>query len=134
MSVFLGKGELLACLHAIQEVGMARLRIRKLVDDVLHVRDGAFEALVDLSVGAFDVRHLAGALETFALEDDLAAVGIGVGDAPPDTDCVRVLHRSINFHLHGEGVVLPEEVLDRVDVVLSHIAESAGLIIPLPVQ
>ena len=91
VTVFLVEGEFLTVLDAIEEVHLAGFRIREFIDDVLNIGNGAFEALVNLSVGSFEIRNLSGAFEAFSLKDDLAAVGIGVGDAPPDTHCVGML-------------------------------------------
>ena len=125
VAILLIQGELLAVLDTIKEVNLARLRIRKLVDDVHDIRDSTFEALVNLSVRSLEIRNLTRALKALALEDDLATIGIGVGDAPPDSDSVGMLHGRIDFDLDRQVVVLAKEILDRVDVVLTHVAETA---------
>ena len=108
VAVVLRQGEFLTGLHAVEEVRVARLRIWNGVDDIHHVRDGALESFVNLAVRAFDVRHLALAFKALALKDDLAAVGVGVGDAPPYSHSVRMLLRSVHLDLHREGVILAE--------------------------
>ena len=65
VSVLFVEGEMTAGLHAFEVVGVAWLRIWHLVDELLDVRDGAFESLVDLAERSFDVRNLAAALESF---------------------------------------------------------------------
>ena len=128
MAVLLVESELLAILDAVQEINLARFRIRKLVNHVHNVRYGALETFVNLTLRSFDVRNLAGALETFTLEDDLASVGIGVGDASPDTDSVGMLLRRVDFNFDRKVIILAKEVLYRVDIVLSHVTQSTGLI------
>ena len=92
--------------HAIQEIRMAGSRGGKLIQEFLDVGNGAFEALVHLSVGAFDIRHLAGSLKSFAFQDDPTAIGISISDFAPDAHGVGVLHGSVHLHLYGIGVVL----------------------------
>ena len=123
------EGELSAVAYALEEVGVALLGVWQFVDDLLHIGDGALEALIYLALRSFDVGHLALALEAFALEDDLAAVGIGIGDVPPDAYCVGMLLRSVNLHFDGELVVLAEQVLHGVDVVLTHVGQSAAVVV-----
>ena len=134
MAVLLIESELLAILDAIQEINLARLRIRKLINHIHNVRDGALEALVNLTLRSLDIRYLARALEALTLEDDLATIGVGVGDAPPDTDSVGMLLRRVYFDLDRKVIVLAQEVLDRVDIVLSHVAQSTGLIVPIATE
>ena len=45
-----------------------------------------------------------------------------------------MLLRSVHLYLHREGVVLAEDVLHRVDVVLSHVSQAAGLVVPVAAE
>ena len=101
---------------------------------MLYVRYRAFEALVNLALRSFDVWNLAFALEAFALEDNLAAVGVGVSDVPPDADCIGMLLRSVNLNLDGELVVLAEDVLYGVDVVLTHVGQAAAVVVEVAAE
>ena len=97
VAVVLVESEFLSCVYTVDEVCILRLRIRKLIDEVLNMRNCALEALVNLSERTLDIRYLALALEALALKNDLAAVSICVSDASPDTDCIRVLLRSVDL-------------------------------------
>ena len=78
--------------------------------------------------------NLAGAFVSFTFKDDLASVFVGVGYAAPSTDGVRVLLGSVNFNLNGEGVVLAQDVLYGVDVVLTHIAKTTSVVVPVSAE
>ena len=93
ISIILVKGEFTPVMDAIDPIRVLRLRIRKLVDDILDIRNSTFESLVHLSERALDIRNLTLALKSFSLENDLAAVSICICDALPDTDCIRMLLR-----------------------------------------
>ena len=45
-----------------------------------------------------------------------------------------MLLRRIHLYLHREGVVLAENVLHRIDVVLSHVSQTAGLVVPVAAE
>jgi hypothetical protein len=134
ISVILVKCELASVMYTVNPIGILRLRIRKFVDDILDVRDSTLEALVYLSERALDIRNLALALESLSFENDLAAVSVCIGDGLPDADCIRMLLRSIDLHLYREVVILSENILYRVDIVLSHISETATVIIPIATE
>ena len=74
------------------------------------------------------------AASQFVGTHDFAAVRIRVGDASPDTDGIRMLLGSVHFHLDREVVVLAEEILYRVDIVLSHVGQSASVIVPVSAE
>lgn len=105
MAVALVEGKLTAIANTLEEVCVSLFGVGQLVDDLLYVWNGAFESLVYLSVWAFDVRHLTLAFISFTFEDDLASIGIGVGNATPNTHCVGVLLWSIYLYLYGEIIV-----------------------------
>ena len=134
VTVALVEGKLTTGANALQEVGIAWLRIGHLVDELLHIGDGALEALIDLTLRTFDIRHLAFALESFALEDNLTTVLVGVGYLTPDTHCIGMLLRGINLDLNGERVVLAQDVLNGVDVMLTHISQTATVIIEVTAE
>ena len=58
VAVLLVESELLAVLDTVKEVNLARLRIRKLIDDIHDIRDRAFKSLVNLSVRTLKIRNL----------------------------------------------------------------------------
>ncbi len=134
VTVTLVEGKLTTGANALQEVGIAWLRIGHLIDELLHIGDGALEALIDLTLRTFDVGNLAFALESFALEDNLTTVLVGVGYLTPDTHCIGMLLRGINLDLNGERVVLAQDVLNGVDVVLTHISQTATVIIEVTAE
>ena len=45
-----------------------------------------------------------------------------------------MLRGSVHLHLHGEGVVLAQDILHGVDVMLAHVSQAAGLIVPVPAE
>ena len=134
MSVVLVEGEFLPVDHTVYEVGILRFRIRHFGYEFHDIRNCTFEAFIHLASRTLDIWNLALALEAFPLEYYLAAVLIGIGDAAPDADCVRMLLRSVHLYLHRECPVLAEDVLDRVDVVLAHIAQTASVIVPVSAE
>ena len=134
MAVALIEGELAAVAYALQKIGIAGLWIRHFVDEFLHIGDGTFEAFVNFSLGAFDVGYLAFALESLAFQDDLASVLVGVGDGAPDSHGIGVLLGGVNLHLDGEGVVLAQNILNRVYVMLTHIGQAASVIVEVSAE
>ena len=100
----------------------------------MYVGNRALESFVNLAFRSFDVGHLALTLETFAFQDNLATIGISIGDVPPDADCIGVLLRGVNLDLNGELVVFAEDVLHGVNVVLAHIGKSAAIIVEVAAE
>ena len=131
VAVVLIEGKMLAGAHTVDEIRVLRNRIRHLGNQIHHIRDGALESFVDLALRTFDIRNLALAFKAFALENDLAAIIIRIGDAAPNPDCIRMLLRGIHLHLDREGVILAEEILHRVDIVLPHVRKPAAIIVPV---
>ena len=133
-AVILVESEFPPVVDAVDPVSVLRLRIRKFIYDFLNIWNGAFKALEHLAERSLDIRNLALAFEALALEDDLAAVGVCICDGPPDADSVRMLLRRIDLDLYRIVVVLAEDVLYRIDVVLTHITESAAVIVPVAAE
>ena len=134
VTIALVEGELTSSTYTFQEVCVAFLWVGKLVDDLLYIGNRAFEALVDFSLRSFDVWNFAFTLEAFTFEDNLATVGIGVGDVPPNADCIGMLLRSVDFDLDWELVILTENVLNGVDVVLTHVCQTATIIVKVAAE
>ena len=129
VAVCLVQGKLATVANALQEVSVAWLWVRHLVDELLHIGDGALEALVNLTLWTFDVRYLTLTLEAFAFQNNLATILVSVCNASPDTHCIGMLLRSVYLHLNGEGVVLAKDVLNGVDVMLTHIGQTTAVIV-----
>ncbi len=87
------------------------------------------ESFEDLPLGSFNVSGLL--VPVFPVEDDLTAVGVGIGDLPPRSDGIVMLLRGIDLHFYRAGMILIENILYRVNVVLAHVAQSASVIIPV---
>ena len=134
VAVVFVESELLARAHTLEEIGALRLGVGQLIKLVPHIGDGALEAFIDLAFRPFDISQFALALVAFALEHNLAAVGISVSDLMPYTYCIVVLLRRIYLHLHGELVVLAQHILHGVEVVLTHIGESATVVVPVAAE
>jgi hypothetical protein len=80
ITIILVESKLPSVMHAIQPICILWLRIRKLVDHILNMRNRALETLINLAERALYIWNLALALEAFTLEDDLASVRIGISD------------------------------------------------------
>ena len=134
MSLELVEGERLAVAHACQEIGVLRFGVGHFGDLLHDVGNRALETLIHLAQRTFDVGDLALAFVALAFEDDLTAVVVGVYDLAPDAHGVGMLLRSVDLDLHGRGVVLAQQVLHGVHVVLSHIRESAAVVVPVAAE
>ena len=131
MSVLFVESEFLTCADAVEEVGALGLGIGEFGELVHDVGDGALEAFVDFAFRTFDVGHFAGVFVAFAFEDNLTAVVVGVGNLMPDAYSVGVLLGCVDFNLDGEVVVLAEEILNRVEIVLTHVGKTAAVVVPI---
>ena len=134
VTVGLVQGKLTTVANALQEVGIARFWIGHLVDELLHIGDGALKALVNLTLRTLDIGNLALTLKAFALQNNLAAVFVGIGDRTPDTNGIRVLLGSVNLYLNGEGVVLAQDVLNGVYVMLTHICQTTTVVVEVTTE
>ena len=83
-----------------------------------------------------DRQILRGALTPLAaLDDEFVAVCILELDPSPQPASIVVLRPGrVRLHLDGAGVVLPQAVLDRVDQVLPHVAETSFVVVPVPTE
>src|SRR3546814_12535226 len=79
---------------------------------------------------ALDIRH--SYIFAFPIEHDLATIGIGKGESTPRTHRIAMLLRGIYLNRNRALPILIQEILNRVDVVLPHVAQSTTVIIPIP--
>ena len=64
----------------------------------------------------------------------MTSVLVGVTNLTPDAYSIGVLLWSIHFHLYRVGIVLAQDVLHGVDIVLTHIAEAASVVVPIAAE
>ena len=138
--------EFLARADAIDEVGVLGRRLRKpgkeledllLAPEALIVLDAqslaAARLLVDAhAVGTAQERLIEQRL--VAIEDDFGAVGVGEHEAVEAADRLGMLLRAEVLDLDRAGLVLAEDVLDRIEIMLRHIAKPAGIVVPIAAE
>ena len=114
------------------EVGDERRGIGEGIDFFSEVGDVGFETRANVALGPFDEGCVFVAV--FAVEDDFAAVRVGVFNSAPGADCVGVLRVGIDFDGDGGFLVLAEDVLNGIEVVLAHIAKASAIVIPVTAE
>ena len=138
--------EFLARADAIDEVGILGRRLGKpgkeledllLAPEALVVLDAqglaAARLLVDAhAVGTAQERLLEQRL--VAIKDDFGAVGVGEHEAVEAADRLGMLLRAEVLYLDRAGLVLAEDVLDRIKIMLRHIAKPAGIVVPIAAE
>ena len=125
--------ERLARAHTLHEVRHLRLRIREVGQLLLPVRQVAYEVLIHIAVRTSDVRRVR-ITEVAAPQHYLAPICIRIGDAAPRTHGIVVLLRSVYLHLHRAVIILAQDILHRVDIVLPHVAQTTGIIVPIAAE
>ncbi len=129
MSVLFVEGEFFPGADRLAESRDPRFGIGKGSDQLAQPGNIRFKPFENLPLGPFDVSGLL--VPVFTVEDDLASVGIRIGDLSPGTDGIIMLLRGVDFHFHRTGIVLIQNILNRVDVMLAHVAQTAAVIIPV---
>ena len=130
MPVLLVERELLSRLHRLQKVRQLRRRLGKRLQLLHQFRRVRPHARIDFPVRPLDVGRVL--LPIFAVEHDLAAVGVFQLDAPPGNHRVVMLRRRVHLDRDRALIVLVEQVLRRIEIMLPHVPQPAIFIIPVP--
>ena len=112
-------------------------RIRELLQLLKQVRGLKIHAAPILAVRAFDertaFRRVFAPLPAF--DDDFRPVGVFQIDGAPQSARIRMLRpRRNGFDLRRPRIIFAQSILERVDVVLSHVAETAFVIVPIAAE
>src|SRR5690606_32626134 len=78
---------------------------------------------------SFNIRHTH--IFSLPIENDLATIGISIGDPAPRTYGVAVLLRGIHFDRNRTFIIFIQKILYRVDIMLPHITQSTAVVIPV---
>src|SRR5699024_7579317 len=113
----------------LAKVGYLRVGIRQAVRQSTDIRDIRFKSAKQLSLGSFDKGGIS--ILVFAVQDNLTAVLIGHFNATPGTDGIGMLLRRVSLDTHWTNMILAQDILHRVEIMLSHITQSTAVIIPV---
>ena len=127
--VALVEGEFFALADGFNEVGHLRLGFGELCQFFVEVRDVGLEALEQFAVRPLEEGGFLVAV--FAVENEHGAVGVFHADLAPRQHGVVVLFLAVALDLHRAFVVLTHDVLNRVEVVLAHVAQAAAVVVPV---
>ena len=134
MTIDFVERKLLTCANTFYKVGALWLGIGHFRNLVHNIRYGAFKALENFAFGSLYVRSFSLRFEAFSLENYLTSVGICISYLVPNANSVGMLLGSVNFYLYRRLVVLVQEILHGIKVMLSHISESAAIVIPIATE
>ena len=112
-------------------------RIRELFQFLKQVRGFQIHAAPILAVRAFDertaFRRVFAPLPAF--DDDFRPVGIFQIDGAPQAARIRMLRpRRDGLNLRRPRIIFAQSILERIDVMLSHVAETAFVIVPIAAE
>lgn len=152
--------EFLAVADAVHEVGLLGRRLGKLLEDCRRIHTLAVgvkkpevlllsvafirPAAVDLLAVEFAEGPERNAVRTaeewlvlerfVAVENNFRAVRIRKSNAVEAADGLGVLFRADVINLDGACLILAEKILHKIEIMLSHIAEAACVIIPISAE
>src|SRR5690606_33975403 len=113
-AILLVKGEFPSGFYGVRKNGNLLLRIRNTIDYTLDIGNGRFEPIIDLSVRTLDIGGIL--VLVFPVQNNLAAICIGINNFAPGTDSIIMLLGRIDLDLHRTGMVLTQEILYRIYV------------------
>ena len=129
MPVGLVESEFFTLADSFNEVGDHRLGVGELRQLLIQVRYVGFKALKQFAVGPLE--ECGFLVAVFAVENEHSAVGVFHADLAPRQHGVVVLFLAVALDLHRALVVFAHDVLDRVEVVLAHVAQAAAVVVPV---
>ena len=116
-------------LDRLNEIGEQRCRLRQFTELFREIRNIGLEVFGEFALRTGDEGGRG--LLVLPVEDDFTAVGIFQRNPAPGKNGVGILRAGIGFDLHRALVVLAENVLNRIEVMLPHIAKPAAVVIPV---